>query len=273
MKKPLVLATRQSALALEQAKIVAHALRGLGEEIEILPLTTTGDDIQTRPLRDIGGKELFVRTLQEAVLAGKADFAVHSLKDMAATTTSGLFLAAVGFGEAANDVLLGRQKLQELPANAVIGTCSPRRSALLRHYAPQLTIKSVRGNVQIILAAAGINRLPKQHQRTVKHQAFYPRCWSRFIGSGMFIRKPTCHRSYEKNQNPKEISPSVLSPPPSAVIATPHWVLTRPCMMTTPTLNAFYETPAGGFLSAGNAVPAAAVECGLRVADEILRRL
>ena len=151
MKKhrPLVLATRKSALARQQAETVAMALRRLGEEVQILPLTTTGDEICDRPLTAIGGKELFIRALQEAVISQKADFAVHSLKDMAAgDTNTGLCLAAVGFGESANDALVAKKKLKELPPNAVIGSCSPRRAALLRHIAPQLKVKALRGNVQ-----------------------------------------------------------------------------------------------------------------------------
>ena len=150
-----------------------HGLAPLGEEVQILPLTTTGDEICDRPLTAIGGKELFIRALQEAVISQKADFAVHSLKDMAAgDTNTGLCLAAVGFGESANDALVAKKKLKELPPNAVIGSCSPRRAALLRHIAPQLKVKALRGNVQtrldklamgefdaIILAAAGLKRL------------------------------------------------------------------------------------------------------------------
>lgn len=168
------LATRKSPLALLQAQQVAIAIHALGFSTDIVPLSTLGDEIIDRPLHDIGGKELFIKTLQQSILNGDADVAVHSLKDMAATTHPNFTLVAVGFAEDPRDVLISHQhhRLADLPKNAIVGTCSPRRQALLKQYAPNIQTVSIRGNLQtrlkkiengecdaIILAAAGIQRL------------------------------------------------------------------------------------------------------------------
>ncbi len=168
------LASRKSPLALLQTEQVAAALDKIGISTKIVPLSTTGDEILDRPLHEIGGKELFIKTLQHAIANGRADVAVHSLKDMAATTHPDFTLAAVGFAEDPRDVFISKHynRLADLPANAVIGTCSPRRQALLKQYAPSIQTISIRGNLQtrlkkiensecdaIVLAAAGIQRL------------------------------------------------------------------------------------------------------------------
>ena len=171
----LVLASRQSALALRQTEVVAAALtERCGIAVDILPLSTRGDEITDRPLAEVGGKALFIKGLQEAIREGRADAAVHSLKDMEAAPTPGFTLAAVGFAAARHDVLVCRDAAtpHDLPADAMVGTCSPRRTALLRRHHPTWRTATVRGNLQtrlkklqageydaLMLAAAGLQRL------------------------------------------------------------------------------------------------------------------
>ena len=173
---------RKSPLALAQAGAVAAALSRArpGTAAEIRGVSTRGDEITDRPLAEIGGKELFVKALQGELLAGRADCAVHSLKDMAAVSEPPFVLAAVGFAEDARDVFVSREGtggmdgtgLGGLPEGARVGTSSPRRTALLRECFPHLEAVSVRGNVQtrlakleggecdaLLLAAAGLIRL------------------------------------------------------------------------------------------------------------------
>lgn len=170
----LTLATRRSALALQQAQCVAEALQTrCGIRVQICPVVSRGDEITDRPLAEVGGKGLFVKALQEAIAAGRADAAVHSLKDMEARPTPGFTLAAVGFAAARHDIVVGAAGgLDKLPAGARVGTCSPRRSALLRRHYPALQAVSIRGNVHtrldklhagevdaLLLAAAALERL------------------------------------------------------------------------------------------------------------------
>lgn len=181
---PLRLATRASPLALRQAQMVADELtrRFNNLSVHIIPFSTRGDEITDRPLAQIGGKALFVKRLQQAIKNNEADFAVHSLKDMEALPAPGFTLAAVGFAAAHHDVLIhpttpappatAAQPLQTLPPGAKVGTCSPRRAALIRRYAPAVKIVPMRGNLQtrleklqrgeadaLILAAAGLQRM------------------------------------------------------------------------------------------------------------------
>lgn len=176
MKNKIVIATRESLLALWQAK---HVKRRIEEahpdiQVELLPVTTKGDQILDRSLLEIGGKGLFIKELEILLLEGKADIAVHSLKDMTAVIPDGLKLAAVTEREDPRDafVSLKYKCLKDLPAGAVVGTSSLRRQAQLLHLRPDLQIKTLRGNVQtrlryldeggydaIILAAAGLKRL------------------------------------------------------------------------------------------------------------------
>ncbi|MCH9757591.1 MAG: hydroxymethylbilane synthase [Proteobacteria bacterium] len=178
----ITLASRQSPLALQQTETVANALRQrFSMTVHILPVSTRGDEITDRPLADAGGKALFIKGLQDAIASGRADAAVHSLKDMEAQPTPGFTLAAVGFAADARDVLIcsTASALAELPPAAVVGTCSPRRAALVQRYYPHLVTKSIRGNLQtrlaklangefnaLLLAAAGLERLDlQQHIR------------------------------------------------------------------------------------------------------------
>lgn len=170
----LVIASRTSPLALLQANIVAAAMRRCGMACEVKGFSTAGDEITDRPLADIGGKELFVKALRRAMQNGEADLAVHSLKDMASRPSPAFVLAAIGFGEDPRDVCVSKKysSLREMPPGATVGTCSPRRLALLDRHLPHLKPVMMRGNLQtrrrrlqegacdaLLLAAAGLRRL------------------------------------------------------------------------------------------------------------------
>jgi hydroxymethylbilane synthase len=172
----LRIATRASALALAQSRLVAGALeRALAVRVELVPIRTTGDRVQHTPLAAIGGKGLFVKELEEALLAGKADLAVHSAKDLPATLAAGTVLAAFPERVDPRDALLGAQRgvrLAALPRGARVGTGSLRRRAQLLAARPDLEIVPLRGNVDtrlrkleqeglaaIVLACAGLERL------------------------------------------------------------------------------------------------------------------
>lgn len=170
------IATRQSKLALWQANFVAEQLKQFYPDLntELVPILSTGDQVQDKPLADIGGKGLFIKELESALMAGRADIAVHSMKDVPPDLPEGLQIAAILSREDPRDAFVSEQyaKFSDLPANAIVGTCSPRRTAQLLAHRSDLTIKSLRGNVNtrlkklqqgefdaIILAAAGLKRL------------------------------------------------------------------------------------------------------------------
>jgi hydroxymethylbilane synthase len=172
----LVIASRESALALWQAEHIQARLRALYPEIavEILGMTTTGDQILNSPLAKIGGKGLFVKELEQALQEGRADLAVHSMKDVPMTLPEGFVLAATGQREDPRDAFVSNrfQNLEALPDGSVVGTSSLRRQSQLQARFPRLVIEPLRGNVQtrlrkldegqyaaIILAAAGLKRL------------------------------------------------------------------------------------------------------------------
>ncbi len=174
------IATRKSALALWQAEHVASLLEPLPEvgSVELVPLSTRGDEILDKSLQKIGGKGLFIKELEVAMQAGDADIAVHSMKDVPAEMPEGFCLAAVL--ERANhaDALVGGEGLvfDDLPQGARIGSSSLRRQAQLKLMRADLNIEPLRGNVNtrlakldngdfdaIILAAAGLERLGLQH--------------------------------------------------------------------------------------------------------------
>jgi hydroxymethylbilane synthase len=167
----LVIASRGSQLALWQARWVSARLTALGHECRIEIIKTTGDKITDVPLAKVGTKGLFTKEIEEALLDGRADLAVHSLKDLPTELPEGLVLAAVPEREDARDAVVGK-RLADLPAGAKVGTSSLRRSAQLRKLRPDLVIESVRGNLDtrlrkldegqydaILLAAAGLKRL------------------------------------------------------------------------------------------------------------------
>jgi hydroxymethylbilane synthase len=175
---PLRIGSRGSPLALVQARQVQQALvkaSGLApEQIEIKVIRTSGDQIQDRPLADAGGKGLFTKEIEETLLSGAIDFAVHSSKDIPAIMPPGLTLAGFLTREDPRDALVSSKAktLAGLPRSALVGTSSPRRQALLKRARPDLRIAPLRGNVETrlrkidagemdaaILAVAGLKRL------------------------------------------------------------------------------------------------------------------
>jgi hydroxymethylbilane synthase len=176
MKKILRIATRKSALALWQANHVQALLLEAHPdiEIELVKIVTQGDRILDRPLAEIGGKGLFLKELERAMLDGEADLAVHSMKDVPASMADGLVLEAVLPRANPYDALVSRnaQRLADLPAGSRIGTSSLRRKSQLLALRPDLEVADLRGNVDtrlkkldegqydaIILACAGLERL------------------------------------------------------------------------------------------------------------------
>lgn len=172
----LVIATRESRLALWQAEHVRSLLQKLYPacHIELKGMTTRGDQILDRPLAKVGGKGLFVKELETALLDGSADIAVHSMKDVPMVLDPAFTLVAISAREIANDAFVSNRyaHLADLPAGAIVGTSSLRREAQLRARYPTLTVSSLRGNLDtrlrkldaaqydaIILAAAGLMRL------------------------------------------------------------------------------------------------------------------
>jgi hydroxymethylbilane synthase len=172
----LVIATRESALALWQAEHVRTRLAGLypHTHVDLLGMTTQGDRVLDRPLAAIGGKGLFIKELEIAMAEGRADLAVHSLKDMPMELPDEFTIAAITAREDARDAFVSNRyaTLPALPSGAVVGTSSLRREAQLRERFPALVVKPLRGNVNtrlrkldegqydaIVLAAAGLKRL------------------------------------------------------------------------------------------------------------------
>ena len=176
MKKSIVIGTRGSKLALWQAEHIAGRIRERFPAIEVTlkKIVTTGDKILDVPLAKIGGKGLFTKELENAMLSGDIDLAVHSLKDMPTELPEGLMLAAITTRADASDafVSLGYKSLDELPQGAKVGTSSLRRRAQILKYRPDLQTIDLRGNLDtrikklenkemdaIILATAGLKRL------------------------------------------------------------------------------------------------------------------
>lgn len=174
--RKLVIASRESALALWQARHIKARLQALypDTEVEILGMTTTGDQILDSPLARIGGKGLFVKELEQALADGRADLAVHSMKDVPMHLPDGFALAATGEREDPRDAFVSvhYERIEDLPEGSVVGTSSLRRQSQLQARLPHLRIESLRGNLQtrlrkldegqyaaIILAAAGLKRL------------------------------------------------------------------------------------------------------------------
>ncbi|MFL9709823.1 hydroxymethylbilane synthase [Methylobacillus sp. Pita1] len=174
--KKLVIASRESALAMWQARHIQGRLQALYPETEvsILGMTTTGDQILDSPLARIGGKGLFVKELEQALADGRADLAVHSMKDVPMHLPPGFALAAIGEREDPRDAFVSNDypDLESLPAGSIVGTSSLRRQSQLQARFPGLKVESLRGNLQtrlrkldegqyaaIILAAAGLKRL------------------------------------------------------------------------------------------------------------------
>ncbi|MDE8603999.1 hydroxymethylbilane synthase [Marinomonas sp. RSW2] len=179
MKDKIVIATRESKLALWQANNVKVQLETLYPDmtVELLGMTTKGDQILDSPLSKIGGKGLFVKELEAALIEGRADIAVHSMKDVPMAFPAGLGLAVICEREDPSDAFVSNRfdSLNTLPNGAIVGTSSLRRSCQLKMQRPDLIIKDLRGNVNtrlrkmddgeydaIILATAGLVRLEMQ---------------------------------------------------------------------------------------------------------------
>lgn len=175
----LVIASRESPLAMWQALHIQSRLQALYPEtvVEILGMTTTGDQILDTPLARVGGKGLFVKELETALADGRADLAVHSMKDVPMNLPEGFLMAATGEREDPRDAFVSNNfaSLEALPAGSIVGTSSLRRQSQLQARFPDLKIESLRGNLQtrlrkldegqyaaIILAAAGLIRLGLQ---------------------------------------------------------------------------------------------------------------
>ena len=176
MEKPSLIriATRESRLAMTQTEMVAAAFAARGVKTEIVGMTTKGDRILDRPLAQVGGKGLFVKELEVALDEGRADVAVHSLKDVPMELPPQFALVTFGEREVPQDAFISNRfaRVEELPAGSMVGTSSLRRECQLRRAFPQLRFKALRGNVNtrlakldageydaIILAAAGLRRL------------------------------------------------------------------------------------------------------------------
>jgi hydroxymethylbilane synthase len=174
--RTLRIATRSSALALWQAEFIKAELERLndGVTVELIKIKTQGDKILDVPLSKIGGKALFVKELEEAMMDGRADLAVHSMKDVPMELPEGLGLVAICEREDPTDAFISNDfdNVDALPHGAIVGTASLRREAQLRAYRPDLEIRTLRGNVNtrlakldagdyqaIVLASSGLKRL------------------------------------------------------------------------------------------------------------------
>jgi hydroxymethylbilane synthase len=187
--------TRGSALALWQAEHVMARLSALGQAVELRVITTTGDRAVDRRLESVGGKGAFLKEIEEAMLAGEVDLAVHSLKDVPTALPDGLSLCAVLERADPRDALVSSgRRLAELPPGARVGTASPRRKALLRETRPDLAVLDLRGNVDtrirrlreggfdaVLLAMAGLERLGRAGEAT---EALDPRRFVPAPGQG-----------------------------------------------------------------------------------------
>src|SRR6476620_6048518 len=172
----LRLGTRGSALALAQARKAAAAIeteqRWPDGWVQIVEITTTGDKIQNRPLSELGGKALWTKELDKALLAGEVHFCVHSMKDVESVRPKEIHIASIRPRGDVRDRLVGAESIDKLKKGATVGTSSPRRKAQLLALRPDLKIVSIRGNVETrlakvqsgeidatLLAAAGLKRL------------------------------------------------------------------------------------------------------------------
>lgn len=183
--------TRGSRLALVQSSSVADALRRLGAEVELVPIKTSGDRLAGVALADFGGKALFVKEIEEALLDDRVDLGVHSLKDMPALLPPGLVIATYPAREDPRDALLTPSGggIEDLPRGARVGTSSLRRRVLLLSRRSDLAIEPIRGNVEtrlaklesgqydaLVMAQAGLNRLglAPRHARPLPTEDFLP---------------------------------------------------------------------------------------------------
>jgi len=181
LTETLRIATRTSALALWQARYISKAITSLYKDIsvELVEIVTKGDRWLDGPLHEIGGKGLFIKELEQALVEGRADIAVHSVKDIPALIPSGFCLPVLGFRESYRDILVGCVSVESLARGAVVGSSSLRRKIQLQAIRPDLNVRNIRGNVDtrlkkldsgeydaLVLAEAGLNRLGITRQDT-----------------------------------------------------------------------------------------------------------
>jgi hydroxymethylbilane synthase len=196
----LRIATRQSRLALWQAQHVAAQLRAAhpGLAVELVPMTTQGDRVVDRPLAQVGGKGLFIKELEIAITEGRADIAVHSMKDVPSDMPPGMTLAAMLSRADPHDAFVSvrHENFSMLPQGARVGTSSPRRQCQLKYARPDLQLLTLRGNVEtrlrkleeqydaIVLAAAGLIRLGLEDRITHRFdlEQFVPAVGQGIIG-------------------------------------------------------------------------------------------
>ena len=197
-KQALTIATRKSPMAMWQAQHIKQRLQSFHPElnIDILGVSTSGDRDKHTPLIELGGKNVFVKEIQQQLLDGNADIAVHCVKDMSAHNVTGLQLAVICERDDARDAFVSNQydRLDDLPHGASIGTGSPRRESMLKALRPDINIKPIRGNVDtrlkklddgeydaIMLSAAGLTRMNLAHR--IKY-LFQPQQMIPAIGQG-----------------------------------------------------------------------------------------
>ena len=227
--------TRQSQLALWQAEFVRDELlkHHNNIEVELVGITSQGDKTLDIPLSQVGGKGLFLKELEEAILDGKVDLAVHSMKDVTVNLPDGLHIPVICQREDPRDAFVSHHysRLSEMKENSVVGTCSLRRQSAVRHYFPNLLARNLRGNVNtrlarldsgdydgLILAAAGLKRL-NMHDRIREElsvELFLPAVGQGAVGIECRIDDP-------------EIN---------ALVAPLHHVKTAQCVLAERSLNA-----------------------------------
>ena len=180
MKEIIRIATRNSPLALRQANIVKDILRE-SVKCELIPMTSSGDNASSREFKKLGGKGLFLKELEESLLSGDTDIAVHSLKDVPFILNNKFEITTISTREVPTDVFISNKysSIYDLPKNSTIATSSPRRIAVLKNISRDFKIVEIRGNIQtrlkkleeenfdgMILAAAGLHRMSIQKQIT-----------------------------------------------------------------------------------------------------------
>jgi hydroxymethylbilane synthase len=192
-------ACKGSALALAQARKVAAAIetaqRWPDGWVEIVPITTTGDKVQDRPLADIGGKALWTKELDRALLEGEVDFCVHSMKDVESIRPESIHIAAVRPRGDVRDRIIGAASIDKLKPSAIVGTSSPRRAAQVRRIRPDVRIVPIRGNVETrlrkvesgevdatLLASAGLKRLDIEAGTAIPTEIMLPAPGQAVIG-------------------------------------------------------------------------------------------
>lgn len=221
MSEKFRIATRNSPLALWQARHIADELSQLypSIETELVPMTTSGDRFLHTDTKEQSGKGLFVKELEEALLQNRADIAVHSMKDVPAIQPEGLGVVTIAQREDPHDALVspGYHNVDSLPLNATVGTSSLRRQSQLLAYRPDLNIVSVRGNIQtriqklqttpfdaIILAAAGLIRmnLQDQIQQVLPEEWMLPACGQGALGIECRLDDRSTRERLEKLNDP-----------------------------------------------------------------------